>query len=79
MSHLWMKVQDEMVDGKSMNIVLVPSQRYQHFTHLLQNPEVPRTVMGFNNRAQRFIGSNYMDVDSPFDITFFVLVYTSFV
>ena len=22
--------------------------------------------MGFNNRAQRFTGSNYLDVDSPF-------------
>ena len=48
-----------------MNIVLVPSQRYQDFRHLLQNPEVPTTVMGVNNRAQRFTGSNYLDVDSP--------------
>ena len=39
MSHLWKKVQDEMVDEKnihkkSINIVLVPSQRYQDSIHL---------------------------------------------
>ena len=54
------------INKKSINIVLVPSQRYQDSRHLLQNPKVPRTVMGLNNRAQRFSGSNYLDVDSPF-------------
>ena len=68
-SHLWNKFQDEMVDEKniykkSMNIMLNPSQRYQGSRHFLQNPKVPRIVMGFSNRAQRFIGSNYLDVDS---------------
>ena len=71
MSHLWKKVQEEMVDEKninkkSINIILVPSQRYQDSRHLLQNPKVPRNLMGFSNRAQRFTGSNYLDVDSPF-------------
>ena len=66
MSHLWKKVQDKMVDEKtltkkSINIVLVPSQR-----HLLPYSKVPKTVMGLNNCAQIFIGSNYLDEDSPF-------------
>ena len=74
MSHLWNKVQDEMENEKktftkkSMNIISVPSQRYQDSRHLLQNPKVSRSVMGFSNRAQRFTGSNYLDVDSPFQI-----------
>ena len=59
------------INKKIINIVLVPSQRYQDSRHLLQNPKVPRTVMGFNNRAQRFTGSNYLDVDSPLVITTF--------
>ena len=50
-----------------MKIISVPSQRYQDSRHLLQNPKVPRSVMGFSNRAQRFTGSNYLDVDSPFE------------
>ena len=71
MSHLWNKVQDEMVDEKNIykktiNIILVPSQRYQVSRHLLQSPKGPRIVMDFSNRAQRFTGSNYLDVDSPF-------------
>ena len=70
MSHFWNKLQDEMADEKniykkSMNFILVPSQRYQDSRHLLKNPKVPRSVMGFSNRAQRFTGSNYLDVDSP--------------
>ena len=41
MSHLWKKVHDEMVyektlTKKSINIVLVPSQRYQDSSHILQ-------------------------------------------
>ena len=72
MSHLWNKVRDDMVDEKniykkSMNIISVPSQGYQDSRHLLQNPKVPRSVMGFSNCAQRFTGSNYLDVDSPFN------------
>ena len=46
--------------------ILVPSQRYQGSSrHLLQNPTVPNYVMSFSNHAQRFTGSNYLDVDSP--------------
>ena len=48
-----------------MNILLLPSQRYQDSRHLLQNPKGPRSVMGFSNCEQRFTGSNYFDVDSP--------------
>ena len=48
---------------KSMNIISVPNQRYQDSRHLLQNSKVPRSAMGFSNRAQRFTGSNYLDVD----------------
>ena len=40
MSHLWKKVQDEIVykniNKKSINIILVPSQRYQDSRHLLK-------------------------------------------
>ena len=57
---------DEKTLTKSINIILVPSQRYQDSRHLLQNPKVPRNAMGFSNYAQRFTGSNYLDVDSPF-------------
>ena len=65
MSHLWKKVQDEMVDEKTFtkkntNIILVPSQRYQDSRHLLQNPKVPRSAMGFSNRAQTLPPLNYL-------------------
>ena len=68
MSGLLNIVQDEMVDEKtfpkkSMSIILVASQRYQNSRHLLQSPKVPWSVMGFRNRAQRFTGSNYLDLD----------------
>ena len=48
--------------------ILVPSQRYQDSRHLLQNPTDPNYVMSFSNHAQRFTGSNYLDVDSPLKI-----------
>ena len=65
MSHFWKKVHDEMVDEKkylqkSINIILVPIQRYQDSGHLLQNSKVPRSVMGFSNRAQKFTPLNYL-------------------
>ena len=41
------------------------SDIYQDSRHFLQNPKVPRSIMGFSNRTQRFTGSNYLDVDSP--------------
>ena len=50
---------------KKGNDILVPSQRYQDSRHHLQNPTFPKYVMGFSNRAPRFTGSNYLDVDSP--------------
>ena len=46
-------------------LILVPSQRYQDSRHPLQNPTFLNYVMGFSNCAQRFTGSNYLDVDSP--------------
>ena len=68
---MWKRVQDEIADEKknykkNINIILVPSQRYQNSRHLLQYLKVPRNVIGISNRAQRFTGSNYLDVDSPF-------------
>ena len=67
MSHLWKTVQDEMLDEKKITKhYFVPSQRYQDARHFSQIPKVPRIVIGFSNRAQRFTGSNYLNVDSPF-------------
>ena len=69
MSRLWKKVQDEMVDDKILakkhNFFLGPSRRYQDSRHILRNPKLPRNVMGFSYRTQRFTGPNYMDVDNP--------------
>ena len=80
MSRLWKKVQDEIVDAKTFTKkalwlfwFLV---KYKDSRHLLQNPIDPRNFMGFRNRAQRFIGSNYLDVGSPFyNITMHIRVY----
>ena len=47
--------------------ILVSSQRYQDSGYVLQNPTGPNYVMSFNNHAQRFTGSNYLDVDNPFE------------
>ena len=62
-------IQEKKVISKHMqkkhNDNLVPSQRYQDSRHLLQNPTFPNYIMGFSNRAQRFTGFNYLDVDSP--------------
>ena len=65
MTNLRKKVQEEMEDDKtftkkSINSILVPSQRYQESRHLLQNPKVTRNVIGFNNHAQTFIPLNYL-------------------
>ena len=57
--------------------ILVPGRTYQDSRHLLQNPKVPKYVMGFNNHAQRSTPPYYMDVDDPFNtvskqnVTFF--------
>ena len=72
MSNVWEMIQEKKEIAKHMQKkhkhILVPSQRYQDSRHLLQNPKVPSNVMGFNNCAQRFTGSNYVDVDSPLAI-----------
>ena len=45
----------------------LPNLRVEHKHYLLQNPKIPKNVMGFSNRAQRFTAPNYLDVDSPFE------------
>ena len=70
MSTVWKMIQEEKKKiakhmPKKHKHILVPSQRYHDSRHLLQNPTVPNFVTGFSNRAQRFTGSNYLDVDSP--------------
>ena len=70
MSNVWKRFQEKSEITKHMQEknkhVFVPSQRHQDSKHLLLNPKVPRNVMGISNRAQRFTGPNYLDVDSPF-------------
>ena len=46
--------------------ILVPGQRYQDSSYLLQNPKVCKNVMGFNNHAQRSSTPYYLDVYDPF-------------
>ena len=50
------------------NHILVPSRRYQDSRHLLQNLKVPKSVMGFNNHAQRSTPPYYLDVDNPLSV-----------
>ena len=69
MSNVWKMIQEKKGNRKTHEKkhkhILVPSQRYQDSRQLLQNPTFCNYVMGFSNRAQRFTGSNYLDVDSP--------------
>ena len=44
--------------------ILVPSQRYHDSRHILQNPKVPRNIMGFSHRAQTFTFLNHLSWDS---------------
>ena len=48
--------------------ILVPGQRYQDSRHLLQNPKVPKNIMGFNNHAQRSTTPYYLELDNLFTI-----------
>ena len=57
----------EIFCKKSTYIILVPSQRYQDFWRLLQNPKCPMNVFGFSNHTQRFTPPYYLDVDNPFE------------
>ena len=43
---------------------MVTSQTYKDFWQLLQNPKVPKIVLGFSNHAQRFTPPYYLDVDN---------------
>ena len=54
------KVQDEMVHEKTLE--QKAHTLYQDSWHLLQNPKVHKSVMGFRHHAQRFTGPNYLDV-----------------
>ena len=69
MSNVWKMIQEKKEIAKHMTKkhkhILVPSHRYQDSRYLLQNQTVPNYVLGFSNRAQRFTGSNYLDVDNP--------------
>ena len=54
MSYLWEKFQDEMVHektytNKAQDFFLISCRRYQDFRRILQNPKVPKNVMGSNN------------------------------
>ena len=53
-SHLWKKLQDDIVHQKHLqktpNFCLALCKRYQNNIHLSQNPKLPRTSMGVNNR-----------------------------
>ena len=73
MPNVWKMIQEKKEIAKHMQkkaqAYLVPCQRYQDSRHLLQNPKLPRNVMGFNNCAQRFTGSNYLDEDSPLRVS----------
>ena len=53
-------VDDKTFTKKSINNRLVPSQRYKDSKHLLQNVKVPRNIVGFSNRAQKFNPLNYL-------------------
>ena len=56
MSHLWKTFQGGIVHEKNICkqsrtfFLLVPSLRYWDFRHLLQNPKVPKNLIGFNNQ-----------------------------
>ena len=69
MSNVWKMIQEKKEITKHMpkkhKHIMVPSQRCPDSSHILQNPTVPNYVIGFSNCAQRFTGSNYLDVDSP--------------
>ena len=42
-------VHEKRSTNKAQYFVLVSSRRYQDFRHILQNPKVPKNVMGSNN------------------------------
>ena len=55
MSHLWKKVQDEIVHQRTFTkkapiFCVAPCRRYQDTIHILQHPKLPRNTVGFNNR-----------------------------
>ena len=56
MSNVWNIFQEKLENNQtltktSMKIFMVSSRRYQYFRHLLPNPKVPKSIMGFNNHG----------------------------
>ena len=56
MSNVW-KIHEENTENhetlaKKHKDFLVPSQRYQDFRHILENPKIPKNSMGFNYHNQ---------------------------
>ena len=47
---------------------MIPSQIYQDFWELLQNPKTPKIVLDFSNHAQRFNPPYYVDVEKTLSI-----------
>ena len=52
--------------AKKHKYILVPSQNNHDSRHLLQNPKVPRNVIGVLNPAHKFSSFNYLSSDSLF-------------
>ena len=71
MSNVWKMIQEKKGNCKpcaKKALAYFGSQsKISRFQTSFINPTVPNYV-GFSNRAQRFTGSNYLDVDSPFKI-----------
>ena len=57
--------------GEKANAYFGSQSNISNFRHLLQNPKVPKNIMGFSNHAQRFTAPNDLDVDSPLTNLFF--------
>ena len=67
MSNVW-KIFQEKTHANKAKAYFGSSRRYQDSRQLLQNPKVPKNVMGFNNHAQRSTPPYYLDVDNHFPI-----------
>ena len=37
------------IPKKTTNLLLVPNKRHQDFSHLIQNPKLPKNIIGFYN------------------------------
>ena len=50
--------------AKKHKIFFGSNWSYQDPWHILQNPKLPKNIIGFSSHAQKFTGPNYLDVDS---------------